>query len=951
MASDAPRKRTLLIFDTHALIHRAYHALPPLSVGHTGEPVGAVYGFASMLVKALTELRPDCVAAAFDRAGPTFRHIEFEAYKAQRPRAPDDLVRQFARVREILQAFGIPIYESDGFEADDVLGALCRQLADDVEALIVTGDADAMQLVGPQVRVLAPRKGFSDTQVFDEEAVVEKYGVRPDQITDLKGLKGDPSDNLPNVPGVGDKTAARLVQRFGSVEGVYAHLEEIEPPKLRETLREYEQTVRQNKRLATIVTLVPVSLSLDDCSLTSYDRRRVVDLFRELEFRSLVSRLADLPIKEAEPEAPARTEAAADQAAAGAAGTPPQPAIATDYRIVDNRGALADLAEALGQSGEIVVDTETTSQEAMHALLVGVSASTAAGQGVYVPVGHVPAMGAQGGLDALLRAPEDAPAQVSLAELRELLGPILADPRIPKVAHHGKYDVTVLAEQGIPLDGLAFDTMIAAHLLNEPRLGLKELALSRLGVEMTPISSLIGKGNGQISMAQTSIPEAGRYAAADADMTGRLRRLFEPELIARGLWDLFTEIEMPLVPILVDMERTGVKLDTAALREMSRELGKELLRLEEEIYRLVGHKFNVNSTAQLGKVLFEELKLPTTSSRKTQHGWSTDAVVLDELREKHLHPVVDLILEYRQLVKLKGTYVDALPALIHPRTGRVHTNYSQTAVSTGRLSSSNPNLQNIPIRTPLGRQVRRAFVASGPENVLVSCDYSQVELRILAHFSQDPLLVAAFRNDEDSHRMTAAAVYGKDPAAVTPHERDRAKRMNFAVIYGVSEYGLAQATDLSRKEAAEFINVYFQKYPGVRAYLDRTKDQVRALGYVETLKGRRRYIPEVNSSNPQVRGAAERMAMNMPIQGTNADIIKIAMIRIHDRLKREGWRSRMILQVHDELVFDVPRDELDQLATMVCKLMETAVPLSVPLKVDVKVGPNWDQMEKREIHR
>ena len=900
-----PQEKLLLLFDGHALIHRAFHALPALSTKE-GEPSGAVYGFASMLLKVLEEFKPSYWAVAFDSAAPTFRHVQFPEYKAQRPKAPDELTSQFGRVRELVQAFNIPVFEVEGYEADDVLGTLCEQASNQgIRTIIVTGDTDTLQLVSPKVQVLLPRpkRPFSDTQLYDEKAVEQRYGIQPRQIPDLKGLKGDPSDNIPGVPGIGEKTTLKLIKEFGSVEEIYKRIEEVAPLKVQEILRENEQIARKSKELATIVTNVPIKLDLDSCRVSSYNRAKVVELFRELEFSSLLDKLPDW-IAEEKPVQPIKGE------------------VATNYRIIDSSEALDELMQELSTAKVLSVDTETTGKEARQAELVGISLSTAPGKGWYIPVGH-----------------EGIGAQLPLSQVTAKLKPVLEDPNLPKIAHNGKYDMTILSQYGITLQNLDFDTMIAAWLLGEKALGLKPLAFSKLGVEMTPISALIGTGAKQRSMAEVSIPRAADYACADADMTFRLSQLFEPELKEQGLWKLFKEVEMPLVPVLFRMEENGVALDIALLREMSESIGREMQKIEAEIYNWVGHKFNINSTQQLGRVLFEELKL--TPPRKGKSG-STSAAVLEELRGAH--PVIENILGYRQLAKLKSTYIDALPGLVNPKTGRVHTTFNQTGTATGRLSSSDPNLQNIPIRTEEGRRIRQAFIAPGDGFWLLSADYSQIELRVMAHLSQDPGLLAAFARDEDIHTATAAQVFGVSASEVTSEMRRVAKTVNFGVIYGISDYGLEQATGLSRQEAAEFINAYFQKYPGVKEYVESTKKQAAEKGYVQTILGRRRYIPEINSSNAQARQAAERMAINMPVQGTAADIMKLAMIKFQQRLDSEGLKSKMILQVHDELLFEVPQDEVEEIKRLVQEIMPRAMEFSVPLKAEIKLGKNWGEM-------
>ena len=908
------QKSLLVLFDGNALIHRAYHAMPPLTVSKTGEIVSAVYGFAQMLLKVLSELKPTHYAIAFDKKAPTFRHRLFDQYKAHRPPTPDELVNQIGRVRELVEAFHIPIFELDDYEADDILGTLSYQASQqDIDTIIVTGDADAMQLVSPRVKVLYPKPGrsFSDTLLYDEAAVDNKYGVRPEHIADLKGLVGDPSDNIPGVPGIGNKTAVKLIQQFGSIEEIYAHIDEVTPPKLQDKLRENEPMARQCKTLATIVTQTPVSLNLADCRVSQYDRHQVTELFRELEFANLRSRLPEFETE----------ETASELASAQVQHKPPQ----GDYHTINNTPALDELLSRLSAVKSFAFDLETTSLDAMSAQLVGISLSPARGESYYIPVGHV-------GWEQV--------EQLPLQQVIDRLKPVMEDINLAKLAHNGKYDMTVLAEYGITVRNLTFDTMIAAYLLSEKSLGLKTLAFSKLNTEMIPIAALIGKGAKQLSMSQVEVNKVADYACADADLTGQLAELLGAELHQQGLWQLFSEVEMPLVPVLLRMARNGVALDTELLRDMSHHLGLQLIELETEIYSSAGHQFNINSPRQLGSVLFEELKLPAV--RKGKSKYSTEASVLEELKKDY--PIVKLILDYRQLTKLKSTYSDALPGLVNPKTGRVHTSFNQTRTATGRLSSSAPNLQNIPVRGELGRQVRQAFIAPHG-SCLLAGDYSQIDLRVLAHLSQDSGLLSAFHQDEDIHAATAARLLGVDTSQVTPDMRRLAKTVNFGVIYGMSEYGLEQATGLSREEAAQFIAAYFEKYPDVKRYLESTKEQARKTGHVQTILGRRRFIPEINSPNRQVREAAERMAINMPVQGTSADIIKVAMINLCREMDKKRLKSKMLLQVHDELIFEVPEAELETMQALVPEVMSTALKLSVPLKVDTKAGSNWKEMD------
>ena len=903
-------KPLLVLFDGHSLVYRAFHALPPLTVRKTGEMVGAVFGFAQMLIKVINDLKPTHYALAFDKAGPTFRHRMFDQYKAQRPSTPDELVNQLGRVRQLVEAFHIPIFELDDYEADDILGTLSQQASDQgIDTIIVTGDADAMQLVSPRIKVLAPKRSFGDTMLYDEATVIEKYGIKPELITDFKALKGDPSDNIPGVPGIGEKTAVKLIQQYGSTEEIYNHIDEVTPARIQTILRQNRDAAFQSKILATIVTRTPVTLELENCRFTNYDRNRVRELFRELEFFRLLDKL------------PETAEAALE----GTASIKSEPPFRKNYRTINSTAGLDELLTRLSSAGSLAFDTETTSLNAMTASLVGISLSPSPGESYYIPVGHV-------GLGQM----EQMPLEYVISRLK----PLFEDANLPKIAHNGKYDITILAENGITVNNLKYDTMIAAYLLNEKSIGLKALAFSRLGIEMTPITALIGSGKKQLPMSQVEIGTVTDYACADADITGQLTALLNKDLRQQGLWKLFTDVEMPLVPVLVNMERNGMALDTDLLRQMANDIGKQLIRLETEIYDSIGHRFNINSSQQLGSVLFDELKLPT--SRKTKSGYSTGAAILEELRG--VHPIIESILEYRQLNKLKSTYIDSLPGLINPKTGRIHTSFNQTRTSTGRLSSSDPNLQNIPVRGELGKQVRQAFIAPSGTSLL-SGDYSQIDLRALAHLSRDEGLLDAFNHDEDIHAVTAARLFGVDTTTVTEEMRRVAKTVNFGVIYGMSDYGLERATELSRAEAAQFITAYFEKYPGIKNYLEATKKQARDHDYVETILGRQRFLPEINSANYQIRESAERMAINMPVQGTSADIIKVAMVKLYQEMNQRSLKSKMLVQVHDELLFEVPDDELEEMYQLVPAVMTTALELSIPLKVALNSSRNWGDLK------
>jgi DNA polymerase-1 len=740
---------------------------------------------------------------------------------------------------------------------------------------------------------------------------------------EFKGIVGDKSDNIPGVYGVGEKTATKLLQQYDTLEGIYEHLEDVQT-RFRNKLEAERDEAFLSRKLGTIIRDAPVQLDLDACRVRSFDREPVMDLFRKLEFRSLAERLM-----EPEPSKPAGVPhqlslfgEEPDEAAEADS--------LADYQIVADKEGLEQLVAHLREAKALTFDTETTSTDPMQAELVGVALTAAPEAGWYIPI----------------KAPSEDP-QLSQQTVLEALAPLLQDAKLPKYGHNLKYDITVLERAGARVAGLSFDTMVGEWLVNpaSKSLGLKSLAWTRLKQRMTPITDLIGKGKSQLTMDQVPVAQAAPYACADVDMTHRLVDVLTPELEEEELWSLFTEVEMPLIPVLSAMEMAGVRLDVAFLEQMSKELTDRLVELETQIQDMVGYAFNVNSTQQLSDALFKTLELPTQGMRHTKTGhYSTAAGVLERLQGKH--PVIDLILEQRGLAKLKSTYVDALPQLVNPDTGRLHTSYNQTGTVTGRISSSEPNLQNIPIRTELGRRVRRAFVAESGHQ-LIGADYSQVELRVMAHISGDRGLLEAFARDEDIHASTAAAIMGVPLEDVTSDMRRVAKAVNFGLSYGQTAYGLAGATGLTQAEAEDFIKTYFERFPKVREYIDLTKARATRQGYVETLLGRKRYFPELlpgSRASHNARQAAERMAINAPIQGTAADIIKIAMIHLHRALQEQSLRARMTLQVHDELVLETPNDEVETVKTLIRQVMENAFELKVPLKVDLKVGQNWEEM-------
>ena len=949
----------LMLLDGYGLVYRGYYALPPLTTSR-GELVNGVFGFASIVLRGLQDLQPDYLAVSFDLPGPTFRHEQYAEYKATRQRMPDDLRDQFPKVREVVKALRIPVYEMPGFEADDVIGTITQKLDgnEDLETTIVTVDLDMLQLVTPRVRLMTTRSGVENTVIYDVARIDERFGLRPDQMVDYKALKGDPTDNIPGVPGVGEKTAAKLIREFGSLDELFARIDEVTPEKLRDKLREHFDQIQMGRELSRIVRDLPVELDLEAAKLGDYDRDTVVRLFREYEFRTLIERLPPMAGESAEQRSESLRSVAESGyvPAARVAGRPEgwgpgrtaaRPA-GGELQLRLDFDAVAGPATGDGMSDETTAAADRSFEPADDL-------PTALAQAIVDP-GRIEVRGPDriDDLEPWLRAQPAVGVALLLDDPRPRRGTALAlaiagtDGRVVAAEGAGSADALrrLLERAGTPLVGhevkplivarfaddpastppdIAFDTQIAAYILNA-------------ALRSQTIPDVVAENLDQILPPATELPATAR-AGIEALSAIAVREPLEKRLAEVGLERLFREVELPLIPVLARMEAVGVALDLDALAVLDREFSAETSRLEQEIYVDVGHEFNLGSPKQLEQILFFELDLP--KGKRTKTGFSTDASVLEELRPAH--PMIDKLLEWRVYTKLRSTYVEALPTLI-ASDGRLHTTFHQAVASTGRLSSSDPNLQNIPIRTELGRKIRRAFVAGEPDLVLLAADYSQIELRILAHVSGDEHLKDAFARQADIHRETAARVLHKASEDITKDERSMAKMVNFGLAYGMSDFGLASRANIPRKEAQEFINSYFAAYSGISYYMMAIKEQAKAQGFVETLLGRKRQIPELRASNPALRGAGERMAINMPIQGTAADIQKIAMIRVAERLAAEGSRARLLLSVHDELLFEVPRDEVEPLAALVRETMEGALPLSVPLIVDVKVGDDWESM-------
>jgi len=886
----------ILLIDASSLIYPAFHVMGELKTS-TGFPTGAIYGYARTVLMLLREYPSQYIAVAFDSRGPTHRHEKFSEYKAHRPAMDEALAVQIPKIKELTDALKLKQFEQPGYEADDIIAALVSlATAHGLDVLIVSGDKDLLQLVGDGVRVLKPGRDVTrDLKILDSAGVQQYLGVRPDQVLDFLALVGDSVDNVPGVPGVGEKTAQKLLSEFPSLDALLENLDKVEPKKLGERLKSFKDRALLSRELVKLVP-PPLEISLEECRAQPPDLERLRALLEELEFRSLLKELALTP-SFGHPS-PVRTGEG--------------PGVrALETEIVLTEGQLDALLEQLASAPEISLDTETTSEDAMTAELVGISLAIEPGSGFYIPLAH-----------SYLGAPRQLPRDLVLAKLKALL------ETKPVIGQNLKYDAKVLRRSGIELNNIIFDSMLAAYLLDpEGRKDLNELARCYLGHSVMDFSELEAE-----RMDLVPIEQAARYSVADAEAVLRLKEKMLPELRSKNQEKLFYEIELPLINVLIEMELKGILLDKEILREQAKELETLATQLLHDIFRLAGQDFNPNSPKQVAYVLFEKLKLPVL--RKTKTGPSTDAYVLQELAG--LHPLPEKLLAYRELEKLLSTYVKKLPEYINPRTGRVHTTFQQHVTVTGRLSSTDPNLQNIPVRTELGGQIRKAFVAP-PGRVLIGADYSQIELRVLAHLSEDPGLIGAFERDEDVHARTAATIFNIPIESVGPRERRIAKMINFGLSYGMTGYGLAQRTGLSRSEAEKFIKNYFEKYPGVRAYMERVVQEAEEKRYLETLLGRRRYFVELSSQT-------KREAINFPVQGTAADIMKLAMLRVYEKMKSGEIRADMLLQIHDELIFEADAAHAERAAQLIKQTMESAFSLRVPLKVETHIGTNWGEI-------
>lgn len=941
----------LYLVDGSGYIFRAYHALPPLTRKSDGLPVGAVSGFCNMLLKLLNDMgaagTPTHLAVIFDASGQSFRNEIYPEYKAHRPPAPEDLVPQFPLVREAVQAFDIPAIELAGFEADDLIASYAdAAAAQGARVTIVSSDKDLMQLVSEKIDMVDTMKD----KFIDREGVVDKFGVGPEKVIDVQALAGDSVDNVPGVPGIGIKTAAQLIEEYGDLDTLLARAEEIKQNKRRENLIEFAEQARISRDLVTLKRDTPQPVGFADMALRPPQGDKLIGFAKAMEFNTLTKRLAERygwsaddytasPALAADERAAAEDTAGAPENGAYRSLPAPMPAIATEaYARIDSTGMLQQWLARAYQTGLLAIDTETDGLDAMQCRLVGISLAVAPGEAAYMPLAH----GASDGL-----AFDDAvPPQIDMDMMRTLLAPVLVDKSVKKILQNAKFDAQILQRHGLPLLGYD-DTMLMSYALDAGNHGhgMDALAQKYLGHSPIPIKELLGSGKNQITFDQVPVDKATAYAAEDADVTLRLYKYLQPRLVAEHMVGVYEATERPLVEVLRGMEAEGVEVDRSVLSRLSGEFAQKMAAMEAEIYQMAGENFNIASPKQLGEILFDKMGLP--GGKKTKTGaWGTGADVLESLAADGVS-LAQSVLDWRGLAKLKSTYTDALPEFIHPETGRIHTSYSLAATTTGRLSSSEPNLQNIPIRTEDGRRIRTAFIAA-PGRQLVSADYSQIELRVLAHMADIEALKAAFQNGDDIHAMTASEMFNVPMAEMTPEVRRRAKAINFGIIYGISAFGLANQLGISRGEASDYIKAYFEKFPGIKDYMEHVKAEAKALGYVSTLFGRKVHVPEINAKIPARKAFAERAAINAPIQGTAADIIRRAMIKMPDALAAAGLaEAKMLLQVHDELIFEAPESDCEKLIATVRTTMESAcaprLTLSVPLLVDAQAANNWEE--------
>jgi len=929
------KREKLIIIDGNALIHRSFHALPPTITTKDGQIVNAVYGFTLFLLKAIEEFHPNYIVLTLDRKEATFRHIEYKEYKATRVKAPDELYEQIPIVKKVAESFDIPIFELPGYEADDLIGTIVSRVDGKIDKYIITGDLDALQLVNDHTFVYTMSRGLSDSVLYNDAKVKERFNLKPIQIIDYKALRGDVSDNIPGVKGIGEKTAAELLNHFKTLDGVYAAVKKNDvkiKPRILEILKNDKDSAYLSQKLATINTDAPFTFDLAATKMQKLDKNKILEVFSDLEFKSLIPRLAKID-NYVESE---------NESAENAINNAPIDKFARDrqlfkYELIDNEEKFTNFYKKLKEQKIFTFDTETTSLNPLDCDLLGISFSWKKGEAYYIKIETKKNSVASDNLFAGIEQKSDE--QNWLAEL----APIFADQNIKKCGHNMKYDIRVLQAQGLKVAGIYFDTMIASYLLNPENRqhNLDALTFSELAFEKINHDELLGVGKDKKDFAQVDAAKMAVYSCEDADFTNRLVAILQKNISAEKLDKLFFTIEMPLIPVLAKMENIGILVDAKILSNMKKSLNQEIASLEKNIYALANAEFNINSPKQLKEILFEKLAIETKGIKKTKTGLSTAADELNKMKDAH--PIIPLIQNYRELSKLLSTYVDALPEMINKNDGRVHTNYNQSITATGRLSSNEPNLQNIPTRTELGKKIRTAFVAR-PGTKLLSLDYSQIELRLVAHMSGDKKMLQAFKSGEDIHTATAAAIAGVKLSEVTSAMRREAKAINFGIIYGQGAHGLSEGAGISYAQAREFIDKYFSVYSGIKKYIEDSLTKAKEDSYVETLCGRRRYLPEINSSMVMVKKSAERMAINMPLQGTAADIIKLAMIKIDEMIDDKN-DIKMLLQVHDELIFEIDENKIDLYMPKLKAIMENVLDLKVPIVVDSGIAANWGEIK------
>mgnify|MGYP000926555609 CR=1 FL=1 len=927
-------KNIFVLIDANALIHRGYHAIPHLTTS-SGIPTNAAYGFTMMLLNAINQLQPTYIAAAYDLPKPTFRHIQYQQYKAHRKKSDDELIEQIPLTKEILKGLNIPIYEQEGLEADDIIGIIAKQTkSNHTPVIIVTGDMDALQLVDESTKVFTLRRGIKDTVLYNPKTVKQRFGFNPKQIIDYKALRGDPSDNIPGVKGIGEKTATILIQKFKNIENIYQFLSDNPDttefkPAVKKNLLENKDMALLSKQLATIITDQPLpNFDIQNCIVKEYNQQKAIDLFQKLEFKSLIDRL---PVS-TKPSQNTLFTNPNQNTSPNSTSTFNSEILTTPknkkYHLINTIDKLKKLVPKL-QNG-FTFDTETSDLDLLNQTkLVGISISIKKDEAYYLPLAH-----------------ETDETQLPKKDALSIIGPIFANPQIPKFGHNLKFDIQALLLENITTQGIAFDTMIASYLLNPNSANthnLDYLAFNHLGHRMIPITLLIGeKKSTQVSFAKVNLKNANIYACEDADYTHQLYQKFSAELKNKNLEKIFTHIEMPLIEVLVHIEQSGFLLDTNYFSQFNHIITAKIQNIVKKIQKIAGADFNISSTQQLSEILFHKLHISTNKIKKTKTGLSTAASELDKLKNEH--PIIPLIQDYRLYTKLKNTYVDTLPKLVKA-DGRIHASFNQTITATGRLSSSNPNLQNIPVKSQIGREIRQGFIAP-PQHQILAIDYSQIELRIMAHIAQEPTMTKAFNSNQDIHLSTASIIYNKPLAKITETERNNAKTINFSIIYGAGPRNIAGQLNISFAEAQEFIDQYFQKFPQIKSYMEKAITYTREHGYTKTLYDRIRPVPEINSRTQQIKSQAERIAINTPIQGTAADIMKLAMVKTFFDIRKHNLQTKIISQVHDELIFEVPDEEVKQATHMFKNSMESIAKLSVPLKVDLEIGPNWGEMVK-----